>query len=379
MADKSYIVSLINNPKGKVNLTHKMKEKKLTEDLAYNKAHDPEPVVCWQYEEPFFSGINLGIIGDLQNGVVGVNEIREKKSIEFWENTCNCILVMNGDNNDITYDQSQMKYDNQKSIEWNIDKYEKLAKQGKLVVVLDGNHDGANGKRNVDSGFSAAKHIADAFKVVHVEFAAYLRLTMPVNDFSREKVTAKIAFFHGAGKNKGKAASIDVALEQVQNLLSYLSPSEVEEVPDLIFVNHFHSNTNGIYPFKIPQYNEEGKMIGTKIKYIQVVVESSIQETARYALANAMSPIDSNIYINHIEWTKNPYYCSKTKDKFYKYQLNLTRIPLFKNYSDDYTKAALQYKKDFTEPTKQNFEVMKEYDNLSYEESLLKFENELKR
>ena len=47
MADKSYIVSLINNPKGKVNLTHKMKEKNLQKDLAYNKAHDPEPVVCW--------------------------------------------------------------------------------------------------------------------------------------------------------------------------------------------------------------------------------------------------------------------------------------------------------------------------------------------
>ena len=72
-------------------------------------------------------------------------------------------------------------------------------------------------------------------KLVHVEFAAYLRLTMPVNDFSRERVTAKNSFFHGAGKNKGKSSKIDVALEQVQNLLSYLSPSEVEEVPDLIF------------------------------------------------------------------------------------------------------------------------------------------------
>lgn len=377
MADKRYMVKMTNNSKSKVNLTHKMQEEKLTQDLAYSKAHDPEPVIYWEYEEPIFSGINLGIIGDLQNGVVGVNEIREKKAINFWENTSNCILVMNGDNNDITYNQSQMKFDNQKSISFNITKYQKLTDQGKLVIVLDGNHDGANGKRNVDSGFSAAKHIADAFKIVHAEFAAYLHLTMPVNDFNRERETVKIAFFHGAGKNAGKAASIDVALEQVQNLLSYLTPTEAEEIPDLIFVNHFHSNTNGIYPFKIPQYNEEGKMIGTKIKYIQVVVESSIQETARYALANAMAPIDSNMYINHIEWVKNPYYCLKTKDKFYKYQLNLTRIPMFKNYSDEYTKAALQYKKDFAEPIKQNQEVLEEYKNLNHEESILKFKQEL--
>lgn len=364
-------------------VTHKMIEKAHTRNLAYSNAHDPEPVVRMFFKEPIFSGINLGIIGDLQNGVVGVNEGREKKSIEFWEKTCNCILTMNGDNNDIPYDPYQAKFDNEKSIGWNIDKYRKLANQGKLISANGGNHDCSNAKRNVKTGFSAVKHISDALNIVFAEFAIFITGVLPSNDTLRKPQTLKIIEFHGAGKLNGKAASIDNAYDQIQNFVEYIakptSPEQEDLVPDVIILNHYHTNVNGKQLFRVPQYNKQGEMIGFKYKEITIIVESSIQELARYALAMALPPVDSNIYINHLSFDKNPYYTSKTKDMFYEYTLNVTRIPMFKNNSNAYTKEALDYMKQYCEPYKLEENIRKEYMNLNYEQSINRFKEEITR
>lgn len=217
---------------------------------------------------------------------------------------------------------------------------------------------------------SPAKHLADSLNITHIKYGALLELNLPSSDYRREQKTIKLFMFHCAGRTSGTAKSVDNTFKMAMAQLQAL-----KIVPDVIFGGHFHSNTNGLFPTDVYVYNKSGKLVGVKRKDIIVVSDSTLQENSDYALTAGFPPSESNVYINNIRVVKNPYFTSATKSTQYEYMVEMTRIPMFRQNSDEYTDEAKEYMKNYMEPEYLKQEVEKEYKDLSYGKSVEKLQN----
>lgn len=368
MADVKY-TPMKNNPNFMVNNTKKQEEIKFTIEISKNKSYDSEYVEIIPAKSPQFSNIAVIFAGDVHDGAVGTNAVKDEKTLEFVRKTANCIYVPGGDvfNSVISPDQDRHadKYGLQHAIDKKHYQFEKIL--DKIPFVIDGNHDGQNGSRWVASGMSPAKHLADSLNITHIKYGALLQLTLPSSDYKREPKTINLFMFHCAGKTSGTAKSVDNTFKMAMAQLQ-----ELKIVPDAIFGGHFHSNSNGLFPTDVYVYNKSGKLVGIKRKDVIVVSDSTLQEKSDYALAAGYPPTESNVYINNIRVVKNPYYNASTKNTQYEYMVEMTRIPMFRQNSDEYTDEAKEYMKNYQEPEHLREEVRREYQNISYEEATKK-------
>lgn len=371
MADKKY-TPMKNNPNFFVDNTKRENEIKHTIQISKDKSYDSEFVEIIPAISPIFSNVSIIFAGDVHDGAVGTNAVRDEKTLEFVKNTANCIYVPGGDvfNAIVSPDQDKHadKYGIQRAIDKKRAQFEKIAK--KIPFIIDGNHDGQNGKRWVASGMSPAKHLADSLNITHIKYGALLELNLPSSDYRREQKTIKLFMFHCAGRTSGTAKSVDNTFKMAMAQLQAL-----KIVPDVIFGGHFHSNTNGLFPTDVYVYNKSGKLVGVKRKDIIVVSDSTLQENSDYALTAGFPPSESNVYINNIRVVKNPYFTSATKSTQYEYMVEMTRIPMFRQNSDEYTDEAKEYMKNYMEPEYLKQEVEKEYKDLSYGKSVEKLQN----
>ncbi len=359
-----------------VDLSKRIEEMKHTNERARSSAYNPEPVLKMRYNQPIFSSIAVISGADTHSGTVGANDIKEEKSILFVYNTSNSIYIPGGDQLNITTKSgvdnfAEMKYNNQRAIDRKIALYTPIRK--KIPCIIDGNHDGANGNRLLDSNMSPSKHVADALKITHVEFGVLIESVMPTADHSREKVPMYIFAFHGSGKTSGQAKSVDITFEKAMNSL-------LKEgiIPDVIIAGHFHSNSNGFIPMEIPIYDERGKVVSMKRKDVIVISESTLQENSRYAVTAGFPPSDSNVYINNLSMVKNPNYNINTQDRCFKYMAELTRIPMFRKDSEAYTEEAKEYMRNYQEPFELEDAVRSKYEGLSYNKSYKALQTEFK-
>lgn len=361
MAKDKYTPSK-NNPNFLEDTSRQEQALNFTMQIARDKSYHGESVVIKPILQPIFSNIALVVGADVHSGAVGSNAVREEKTIKFIRNTCNSIYVPAGDmfNSIIKEgeDRHEDKFGNLRAIER--EAYLLASIANKVPVIIDGNHDGANGKRWMPINMSPSKHLADKLGIEHVEFGVLLQIQMPSGDYRREQRILNVYVSHCSGKTSGSAKSVDITFNKA---MAELKAKGI--VPDVIFGGHFHSNANGVFVTDVMQYNKSGKCIGVKRKDTIVVSESTLQETSRYAQSGGFPPSDSNVYINNLKIVKNPYYNSTTKDTQFEWIVEMTRFPMFRQGSDEYTDEAKEYMKMFAEPTHLEEQIKQEYSSKS--------------
>lgn len=374
MADKKY-TQTENNPGFYIDKTKRLEALMHTIESARTTAYNAESVVFMQVKQPIFSSIALVVGADVHSGAVGSNAIREEKAIDFVKRTCNCIYVPAGDIfNSITKegeDKHEDLFGNQRAIEREISLLTPI--KHKIPIVLDGNHDGQNGKRWVASNMSPSKHLADALHVAHGEFGVLLQVQMPTSDYKRKTSTMNIFVSHCSGKTGGPAKSVDITYEKAMQEMRTKGI-----MPDIIFGGHFHANTNATVPMEYLVYDDQGRCTGTKRKDVIVVSESTLQETSRYALSGGYPTSDSNVYINNLSLIKNPYFNSTTRDSQSEYIVQIVRFPMFKTGTNEYTDMAKEYMESYKEPTHLRDEVAQEFEGLSYTKSVRSLAQEVR-
>lgn len=362
MADKKY-TQTGNNSRFYIDKTKRLDALMHTIETARSTAYTAESVVYMRVKQPIFSSIALVIGADVHSGAVGSNAIREERAIEFVRRTCNCIYVPAGDVfNSITKegeDKHEDLFGNQRAIEREISLLTPI--KHKIPIILDGNHDGQNGKRWVGTNMSPTKHLADALGVEHGEFGVLLSVEMHTSDYRRKSEVMTIFVSHCAGKTSGAAKSVDITYEKAMQELRSKGV-----MPDIIFGGHFHANADATIPMEYLVYDDQGKCVGTRRKDVIVVSESTLQETSRYALAGGYPPTDSNVYINNLSLIKNPYFNSATRDTQSEYLVQMVRFPMFKTGTNEYTDMALEYMQNYREPTELRDEVAREYSGKPY-------------
>lgn len=364
-----------NNPNIYTDKTSLERELKHTRERAMSTAYDPTPVLFVKVVQPVFSSVAVVNAFDGHTGTVGVNEKREEMAIDFTMLTANALYALGGDQLNISTkggvdNPHEMKYNNQKAIKRKKALLEPIV--DKIPVIVDGNHDGVNGNRLVDSNMSPTAHIADALGLPHAEFSALVQIEMPSSDYARKTQTLNALFLHSSGRSSGPASSVDVTFEKAMNYIS-----EFGIVPDLVVGGHFHSNTSGFIPVEVPMYDKRGKVVGMKTKNVIVISESTLQETSRYGLTAGYPKSDSNVYINDIKFVKNPHYNIHTKDRLFEYQLQLTRIPMFRMGKNEYTIEAKDYMEAYKEPYKFEEYIKAKYGNKEFSESFEAYKNEI--
>ena len=367
---------LKNNPNILMDTSKKEADLKLTQELARRNEFESESVANMEVNVGVFSSICVLCDSDIHSGAIGSNAIREEMKVNFIKNTANAYSIMNGDTfNCIIKAEENIhddKFGTNRQVERAIHLYEDV--KDKIVCVIDGNHDGAYGKRWTSSTLSPCKHFADALGLPSVEFGVNVKFNLPTSDFKRENKSINIYFSHATGKTSGEAKSVDITFEKAM-----INMAEKGFAPDVIFGGHFHSNSNGSFPISVMQYDENGKCIGMQRKDIITVSESTLQEVARYAQSCGYPPADSNVYLNNIRLVKNPYFTSASKEKQPEYIVELTRFPMFKNGKNEYTEQALMYMRKYQEPTWLNDLVEKDYAGLSTRKAVDKLKNEHKK
>ena len=339
-----------------------LKEKEelnFTKELARETAYDPRGVEIVEVNQstPIFSHICFVPLFDVHGAAVGSNAVREEKAVLFVKNTANAFCVMGGDavNSIIKADQNAHddKFGNQKAIMRAIDLYSTIV--DKIPLILDGNHDGENGNRFNASNMSPTRHIVDALRTYipgkgyegpqHCKFGAILKFQVPTCDNKRELKEISIYLHHGSGRGGSPASSID---SEFAKALAHIN--ECGEMVDAVITGHHHSNTSGVAPQRIPEFDENGKLVNIKKKNAVIVSESTLQEVSNYALAAGYNPADSNVYIYDLCMVRNPFYNNKTADTQPEYIMQYTRIPMFRKNSNEYTDEAIEYMKAYKEP-----------------------------
>ena len=257
--------SLPNNENIQIDNSYKKADQEFTNELARRNEYVPEPVVNMRIVSNIFSEICIICDSDIHSGSTGSNGIREEMKNNFIKNTANAYSVINGDIFNCVISCNQNVHDDQFGTNRQIERARQLYKDiaDKIICVVDGNHDGAYGKRWVPTTLSPCKHLADAINVPNIEYGVNVEFNLPTSDNKREMKKINIYFAHAAGKSSGKANSVDVTFEQA---MANLEDKGI--VPDIIFGGHFHSNANGVYPYLSLQYDENGQCIGTARKDI---------------------------------------------------------------------------------------------------------------
>ena len=336
------------------------KELSFASELAREKVFDPRAIEIVSVEQTssIFSHICLVPLFDLHSASVGANAVREEKAVQFIAGTANAFCVLGGDmvNSIIKADQNchDDKFGNQRAIAREIDLYSTIV--DKIPLVLDGNHDGANGNRWAASNMSPTRHIVDGLRSYdpishswngpqHCKFGAVLNFKLPTCDNKRELKTLSIYLHHGTGKGSSPASSVE---QEFGKAIAYIN--EQGEMVDAIITGHHHSNTSGIIAQKVPVYDKEGRLVNVLKKNAVVVSESTLQEVCNYALAGGFAPTDSNVYIYDMCIARNNFFTTAKNNSQPEYVMKCTRIPMFRHKSDEYTQEAIDYMNTYAEP-----------------------------
>ena len=286
----------------------------------------------------------------------GANLKRDNKADEWVKNTYNAYMIPIGDifNNGIKPGQHRDIVGNQAIIDYVAKKLMPLVLQGKLPVMINGNHDGVDGARNVEQGLAPMEQLYDKLTpysieegrrldglVKHAKFAALTTFPLVTPDARRDKLPLTMYFTHGSGKGGTPASSVESEHEKANAQLN-------GESRDVEFSAHHHSNTNGRIISKRIIFDENGKPIGVRTENTLVVSESTLQEDAEYSKMAGLPPADSNVNIYIFSWAKN--YAKGKNGDDRDYIVDVRIMPMFRKDSNEYTNFAARYMQEHLEP-----------------------------
>ncbi len=358
-----------NNPNISVNVSYEEKEMKEVERRILSDAFDPEVVKVVKVTSPLFSEVALVVGGCWHFGGSGVNGVRAKKAVEWVQQTANAQIIFAGDTLDVAggvTKATHSKVRNQQALKYATQLLYPI--RHKIIAVLGGNHDAEWANRNLDNQADFAAALAGHLDVVYALYSLAFVFDLPSADYLRKRVDLAGIVTHMNGRGGGKAASAErtekVAIDRA---------AQLGHIIQLAFGAHYHANSSNEIIVEVPIYLKNGKLSGMQQVVIRTISESNLQENAQYAAANLFGDADSQVYFNVLKAVRNPLYknskASKTEQE---YTLEVTRIPMFMQNSNQYTPEALEYMETFKEPDYLKEQVEKEYEDLSYEESMEK-------
>lgn len=318
----------------------------------YNKMEDDE---CFVWIE-----MAIAVVSDPHLAARGANIVRFIKTNKWTSKTANALMVSLGDvfNNGRLEEHPDIVR-NQAIISYVAEQWAPivLAENNKMLMMVDGNHDGENGRRNADRGLAPMEQLIDKLmqydseegkfrydSVPHAKFGAVTILPFATPD-GCDKVPLTFYMTHGSGRN----GNVDSEHAKAQ---AYLSQCGI--MADVELSGHHHKNTNSVKVQQQMIKDENDNLIAITDKKTFVASESTLQEDAEYSRMNGFPPADSNvnIYVFRAKVISKKYYSinGKLVDKKVVEVDRPLIIPMFREGSNEYTDFAKRYMEEHCEP-----------------------------
>ena len=302
---------------------------------ASSNALDPQAVKVARVKSDF-SHYCLIPLYDLHMFGEGFNMERFKMVTNYLMQVSNAFSFIGGD----WYDNANIgsktnSYNSKTNISQAIDGSEFLLEniKSKILFVLGGNHDGEFGDRVKPSNISPAKESAK-------QIAKYVPFNALVNIKLGEKFSFNLFATHGS-----MARSVDELKRKCVNVSMAKGV-----VPDVIMSGHIHTNMSLVERVKVPVKDSRGMVVEYKEKNIRVEILPSFQGDNEYSASKGFNDGFTNAYAYDFSYEKNPFYNTHTKNNEFEYTLKITKFPLLKKYSNEYTSFAKKYMEMYKEP-----------------------------
>lgn len=324
---------------------------------AGSTALDPQAVKVGKVQSKF-SHYCLIPLYDLHMFGEGFNLDRFKMVAKYLMQVSNAYSFIGGD----WYDNANImgktnSYNSKTNITQAIDGAEYLLEnvKSKILFVLGGNHDGEFGDRVKPSNISPAKESAK-------KIAKYVPFNALVNIKLDDNFSFNLFATHGS-----MAKSVDELKRKCMNVCASKGV-----VPDVIMSGHIHSNMSYIVRESVPVKNKQGLVTEYKEKNVRIEILPSFQGDNEYSASKGFNDGFTNAYAYDFSYEKNPYYNHLTKDSEFEYILKITKFPLLKKHTNEYTSFAKKYLEMYQEPDLEQIykSVMSELDKDDIKKSI---------
>lgn len=278
-----------------------------------------------------FSHLCLIPLFDLHMFGEGFNLKRFQMVADYLKNTPNAYSFIGGD----WYDNANVlsktnPYNSKTNVTQAIDGSEELLEsiKHKILFVLGGNHDGEFGDRVKPANISPAKESAKKI-APYIPYNALIDIKFATN----EEFGLKAFATHGSmAKSVDELAQKCIKLCKINNVF-----------PDMIFSGHIHTELTFIKPISVPVKNKKGIITGYKNKNVRIEILPSFQGDNQYSASKGFNDGYTNAIAYDITCQKNPYYSNKTSETEFEYIVKITKFPILKRLSDEYTSFAKRY------------------------------------
>ena len=247
------------------------------------------------------------VISDLHIGASGCNLQKFIRDLKLISQIPNAVIIINGDalQNSTLSGASNAHYDkcnpeDQLRILFKLIGVKEI--KSKVVLVVSGNHE--NGSRARDSGLDVLKHFSSGmgYYLIHADYN--YAVTIQVRAGNGKKYPVRIAGRHGSGSANENGGTID----QAKNILKVVAWA------DIVYVSHFHKGA----------VTKENQLIidesgNRKMNTVNIISTSSYQEYDQFPASMAMSPSNTDNYLQEICLIPNPLLLDASRE--YKHML----------------------------------------------------------
>lgn len=327
-------------------------------DRASSTALDPQAVKTAKVESKF-SHYCLVPLYDLHMFGEGFNLERFNLVTNYFMQVSNAFSFIGGD----WYDNANImsktnSYNSKTNISQAIDGSEFLLEKvkSKILFTLGGNHDGEFGDRVKPGNISPAKESSK-------KIAKYVPFNALINIKLSDEFSFNLFATHGS-----MAKSVD---ELKRKCLHVCATKGI--VPDVIMSGHIHTNMSYIVREKVPVKNSKGLVVEYKEKNVRIEILPSFQGDNEYSASKGFNDGFTNAYAYDFSYEKNPFYKASTKDTEFEFILKITKFPILKKNTNEYTSFAKKYLEMYKEPDKNAIyqEVMDQMKKENVQKSIL--------
>ncbi len=234
------------------------------------------------------------VISDLHIGASGCNLQKFIRDLKLISQIPNAVIIINGDalQNSTLSGASNAHFDkcnpeDQLRILFKLMGVKEI--KSKVILVVSGNHE--NGARSRDSGLDVLKHFSSGmgYYLIHADYN--YAITIQALTKTGKKYPIRIAGRHGSGNANENGGTID----QAKNMLKVVSWA------DIVYVSHFHKGA--VAKEYQTVVDENGKR---KLVTVNLISTSSYEEYDQFPASMAMSPSNTDNYLQEICLIDNP-------------------------------------------------------------------------
>lgn len=234
------------------------------------------------------------VISDLHIGASGCNLQKFIRDLKLISQIPNAVIIINGDalQNSTLSGASNAHFDkcnpeDQLRILFKLMGVKEI--KSKVILVVSGNHE--NGARSRDSGLDVLKHFSSGmgYYLIHADYN--YAVTIQALTKNGKKYPVRIAGRHGSGSANENGGTID----QAKNMLKVVSWA------DIVYISHFHKGA--VAKEYQTVIDENGNR---KLATVNLISTSSYEEYDQFPASMAMSPSNTDNYLQEICLIENP-------------------------------------------------------------------------